>query len=168
MNQKILLSLIIVATISLLVFSCSSSSTVPMNKTENIETPTPQPTQTRSPSPTPDNRKMATVIDGMAQLCRSKGSTANSACFGLMTVGTSVEVVKQEGPWFYVKNSDKTGWVHGNYIRLVPPSPARTPGTTVSSDSDDIMRRIKDECARQAAAGDQSPLCGDVERNGIH
>src|SRR4051812_25799304 len=77
--------------------SCASSTPTTQVSTIATPSPSPQPTATPSPSPTPDNRKMATVIDGMAQLCRSKGSAANSACLGFLTVGTSVEVINQEG-----------------------------------------------------------------------
>jgi len=108
--------------------------------------------------------KRAVVIAENANLRKSDNST--SEVVQTISVGTNVEWVEQRGAWFSVKNNGKFGWMHGNTIRLLPQTTTST--YTPPSSSDDIMRRIREECARQAAAGDQSPLCGDVERNGIH
>lgn len=35
-----------------------------------------------------------------------------------MEYGSTVEVVRQKGPWFQVKFDGTTGWMHGNTIRL--------------------------------------------------
>lgn len=137
-----------------------------------VPTPTasPQPTASPSPSP-PDNRKMAMVISNFGRMCKSKGYSNNEPCYGSLNVGDTVEVLKQDGPWFFVRRFDKTGWTHGDNLKLGvppprPPSPSRS---DVPTQSDDVMRKIYEECARQQREyGDRSPLCDDVERNGIH
>ena len=114
---------------------------------------------------TPLPGKRAVIITENANLRRSDNSA--SEVIQTIPVGTNVEWLVQRGPWFSVKNDGKVGWMHGNTIRLLPQTATTTSTYTPPSSSDDIMGRIRAECARQAAAGDQSPLCGDVERNGI-
>lgn len=107
--------------------------------------------------------KRAVVITENANLRKSENNSAEV----IQTVpkDTRVEWLEQRGVWFSVKLNGKTGWMHGNTIRLLPQTTMST--YTPSGSSDDIMKSIRNECSRQAAAGDQSPLCGDVERNGI-
>lgn len=114
--------------------------------------------------------KRALVITKNANLRKSDDST--SEVVQTIPNGTNVEWVEQRGAWFSIRVDGKLGWMHGNTIRLLPQLTTTTAtlpsSTSPSSSSDDVMRQIRNECARQAAAGDQSPLCGDVERNGIH
>lgn len=111
--------------------------------------------------------KRALVISENANLRKSADSRGE--VIQTIANGTNVEWVEQKGAWFSIRIDGKLGWMHGNTIRLLPQTTSTLPSSSSpSSSSDDIMRKIRDECARQAAAGDQSPLCGDVERNGIH
>lgn len=53
----------------------------------------------------------------------------------VIPVGTVVTASAQEGAWYKVTYSGKTGWSHGDYLRVVPvsaPAPAPAPATTTA------------------------------------
>ena len=179
MNQKVFLMLV---TTTMFVVSCSSRTEIPTASNTNtnreveramanavnaLETAANKAALATNPVVLPGKR--ALVITENANL--RKSSDPKSEVIQTIPNATNVEWIEQKGPWFSIRIDGKLGWMHGNTIRLLPQtnqSTATLPSSTYpSSSSDDVMRQIRTECARQAAAGDQSPLCGDVERNGI-
>lgn len=95
--------------------------------------------------------KRAVVITENANLRKADNST--SEVVQTISVGTNVEWIEQRGPWFSVKNNGQVGWMHGNTIRLLPPTAASKPTIyTPSIPSDEITRRRYEECVRQRTA----------------
>lgn len=181
MNQKILSILTIIVSM-LFVLSCSSRTSISTASNTNtnseveraaanarnaMETAANKAALAANQAPVVLPGKRALVITENANLRKSADSKGEV----IQTIpnGTNVEWVEQRGAWFAIRKDGKLGWMHGNTIRLLPQTTMSTlpSSTSPSSSSDDIMRKIREECSRQAAAGDQSPLCGDVERNGI-
>lgn len=60
--------------------------------------------------------RSATVITENANLRRTPSSTGE--VIQTLPQDASIEVVRQQGAWFYVKAREQGGWMHGNTIRL--------------------------------------------------
>lgn len=181
MNHKVFLMIV---TTTMFVLSCSSRTDIPTasNKNTNSETERAMANAVNALETAANKAalaanqptvvlpgKRALVITENANLRKSNDS--KSEVIQTIPNATNVEWIEQKGAWFSIRIDGMLGWMHGNTIRLLPQtnqSTATLPSSTYpSSSSDDVMRQIRAECSRQAAAGDQSPLCGDVERNGI-
>lgn len=58
----------------------------------------------------------AVVISENANLRQTPDS--NGEVIEMLAENTKTEVIRQKGAWFYVRAAGKTGWLHGNTIRL--------------------------------------------------
>lgn len=97
----------------------------------------------------------ATVISENANL---RGTPNQSGkVVSTLSIGSTVEVIKQNGSWFLVQSDEYAGWMHGNTIRyqmaVVPndyyPAPAKiksTPSTKRSSESRYYIRGPRGGC----------------------
>lgn len=112
----------------------------------------------------PSTAKTAVVITQNANL--RKSNNAGSGVIQTIPEGTNVEIVKQAGAWFLVKNSGQTGWMHGNTIRFVnPPSTY----SDLNSSPDSSYQRTRPGYDPNApllprGEGDIEPLYNEVQR----
>lgn len=115
--------------LTLLTFACSTQR----EPTRNFVS-TPATNQAVAPAPTSAAKKSNTaiVISPHANLRESNSVRAN--VLEVVPVDSAVEVVKQQGAWFYVKTETVSGWMHGNTLKLQnfeltspAPQPARPP-----------------------------------------
>jgi len=68
------------------------------------------------PSPAPKKSNTAIVISQHANL--RDADNASATVLQVIPQDSSVEVVKQQGGWFYVKTETAQGWMHGNTLKL--------------------------------------------------
>jgi hypothetical protein len=95
--------------------------------------------------------KRAQVISENANLRRANDSA--SEVVQIIPTGTTVEWLEQRGAWFSVRYNGKSGWMHGNTLRLLPQAgTSSSPTYTIPSSSDDSTRRRYEECVRQRTA----------------
>lgn len=97
-------------------------------ETQATDPPLPGVVETSATEPNDDNT--AVVIAQNANL----RETANieGAVTEVIPEGSEVRVTKKRGPWFFVTHSGRSGWLHGNAIKLkngefTPVSPAPIP-----------------------------------------
>jgi len=137
--------IIIIAVVAVCGF-CGIFSLLSGNKTEVTTTSTAPaksftstvPTATASPEPTSSKilantnetseptANGAVVISEYANLRQTPD--ANGEVIEMLAENTKTEVIRQKGAWFYVRAAGKTGWLHGNTIRLAgrrPQEPAK-------------------------------------------
>jgi hypothetical protein len=169
-TETIIGGVIAVAIIALIAFCCCGRS----SKYEDDYTPRYTPSSSSSTSSSSDSLnsvsnsnlnttlksdannspsfiKKAIVITKNANLRKSGNS--NSEVIQTISEGTNVEVVKQDGAWFLVKNIGQSGWIHGNSIRLITSTTESSkPSSIYPSYEDDITRRRYAECVRQREA----------------
>ncbi|MBX7172773.1 MAG: SH3 domain-containing protein [Pyrinomonadaceae bacterium] len=132
--------------------SSYSSSYPPSSSSSTSSSPIPSNTPIPS-SPPKSSVRQAVIISQNANL--RKSNSANGEIIQTIAEGTNVEVVKQQGAWFLVKNIDKSGWLHGNTIRLIDSTPSYSdaksnyPNLPSSPKNDDI---------------DIAPLYNEVQR----
>lgn len=127
--------IIIIAVIAVCGF-CGVFSLLTGNKTEIATTNTASaksfistvPTATVSPEtvssktaantsePSEPTANGAIVISENANLRQTPD--ANGEVIEMLAENTKTEVIRQKGAWFYVRAAGKTGWLHGNTIRL--------------------------------------------------
>ena len=103
-----------------------------------------------APTATIQKSNSAIVISQHANLRSS--DNASATVIRTVPQDTSIEVIKQQGAWFYVKTETETGWMHGNTLKLqsfeavttappVLPVAAKTPApvadTTVATADED-------------------------------
>jgi hypothetical protein len=56
---------------------------------------------------------------------------SNSEVTQTVPRGTNVEIIAQDGSWFLIKNSGRSGWMHESTIRLLsPPGESSGPVST--------------------------------------
>lgn len=128
-------------------------------KNTSVLTQEPVPSATTTPetngtprtlvSKSPDKSKIALVISDAADMLDAPKSDA--AVMQRLREGTKIEVVRQNGAWFYVSTDGQKGWIHGNSIRYESSgsdlktektvSPVKAPKTTYS-DSPKIAQRM--------------------------
>jgi hypothetical protein len=65
---------------------------------------------------TPTKTKTAMVITENANLRSTPDNFGD--IISTVSTGSTVEIIKQKGPWFQVKASGTVGWMHGNTIQL--------------------------------------------------
>lgn len=80
-----------------------------------VKTATPLPQSKQAPIKKPVTRN-ATVIVGSAFL--KAAPNQNSEVVHILSQDAFVQVIKQQGAWFYVQFGEKQGWLHGNDIRF--------------------------------------------------
>lgn len=134
-----------------------SFNSSPSSSTSSSSTPSGSSPDLSSPE---SSVKKAVVITQNANL--RKSNSANSKVIQTISEGTNVEIVKQDGAWFLVKNDGQSGWMHGNTIRLVNPSPSY-------SGSDSTYERTRPGYDPNAPLlprekGDIEPLYNEVQR----
>lgn len=96
------------------------TSSTPL-KTDYPTTEVQQLAKTLTSSPTTSSKKSkskrsATVISVNANL--RKTANQSGEVIELLAENSSLEVIKQKGAWFYVRAGERSGWMHGNTIRL--------------------------------------------------
>jgi hypothetical protein len=87
-----------------------------------------QPDTSPKPVRNPSAKKTAVVITENANL----RGFANSGSQVIQTIGlgTTLEIIKQAGPWFLIRYEGGTGWIHGNTIRLTDSENSVSSGST--------------------------------------
>jgi len=97
----------------------STPSTPIANSSENsLSVRSLADTSSSSNTAKPEDGKSATVINENANLRETANS--NGEVIQILPENAEVEVVRQKGAWFYVRASGKTGWLHGNTIKIIP------------------------------------------------
>jgi uncharacterized protein YgiM (DUF1202 family) len=131
-KMKIKNSLNFVLVILTVIFASSVACSTPSERESTRATPvslTSAPPPSVSPSPQQQqrtvsiesrNKKAATVIAENAEL--RKTANSKSEVVKSLQQGSSVEVIRQKGAWFYVSaaggGGESKGWMYGNTIRL--------------------------------------------------
>lgn len=95
-----------------------------------LVTPTATPTATPTPTPTPTTKTYGEVTADNLNV-RASASTS-AAKLGTLSRGTKVEILKTSGDWYQIYYAAKnlTGYVHGDYIKLITPTATPTPTRT--------------------------------------
>lgn len=107
------------------------SSVIDTSKTLEVKT-TPEPkkiSQNESLSV-----KNAVVITENANL--RKAGNSSGEVIQTISEGTNIEIIRQQGAWFLVKNNGRSGWMHGNTIRFVD-STTETEDLTIAGTNTD-------------------------------
>ena len=91
-------------------FTSAVPTATPSPETESSKTAT---NTSESSEPTANG---AVVISENANLRQTPDS--NGEVIEMLAENTKTEVIRQKGAWFYVRAGGKTGWLHGNTIRL--------------------------------------------------
>lgn len=121
-SETIIGGVIAIALIGVIAFCCYGRSK-DSSDYESSYTPSASGSATASssslsfPSQTPTSLSRAVVISENVNLRKLGSST--SEIIQTIPQGTNLEVVKQQNAWFLVKSDGKSGWVHGNTIRLM-------------------------------------------------
>ena len=138
-----------------LVIGCDSStsetsrSNITYTPQRLTETSSPQTNLATTPTPLlQSSAKQASVITDNAYLRQTPAG--GGRVVEALPRGSSVEVIRQKGAWFYVRSGASKGWMHGNTIRYEnasdsPPTTTRaeypaykTPAKTDSKTGGDI------------------------------
>ena len=106
------LSIILVLFSLLVMISCSKSSS---SKIRTDFAPNVEPINQATLEVT-QKSNTAIVISQHANLRDADNSGAS--VLQIVPQNSSVEVIKQQGEWFYVKTEVKQGWMHGNTLKL--------------------------------------------------
>lgn len=134
-------------------------------------TNTSLPGMAASPTPAPATEKKsaentAIVISRHANLRDADNSSATV----LQTVpqDSVVEVIKQQGAWYYIKTEDNQGWMHGNTLKLqnfsvertsapkAPPAPANKSVNTLPAQEE--VQTLVEETVDAKIKGNQNSM----------
>jgi hypothetical protein len=79
------------------------------------------------------NSKSATVISENANLRETANATGE--VIQIIPEDTKIEIIRQKGAWVFVSASGRTGWMHGNTIRLAESYSSESSKETVDNSS---------------------------------
>lgn len=107
---------------------CGKSKDVPVSSAPSVYS---TPLRQFADAPTPTIKSNTAIVISRHANLRDADS-ASATVLEVIPQDASVEVVKQQGAWYYVKTETAQGWMHGNTLKLqnfeiAPPLVQRTP-----------------------------------------